>query len=161
MEADASSISGEAKYEILRSACLEEEVQVGDPFDHGPKEHGQEGEDVVFSGSNGVAHITLVDCPWAEPDPPRILPAHLSWCPLIQGCPWVSMWLQKGTAFKLSLYQEERVTRQDYSSEWLQVSECMSSKTHRAELRAAPETRPVARGICHACTASGSKASPS
>ena len=73
-------------------ACLDEEIEVGNPLDHGPQEDWEEGDNVILGSPDGVAHIALVYCTRAQPDSSRVLP--IIWRPRIQGCPWVA-WLQK------------------------------------------------------------------
>lgn len=72
-----------------RGPCLEQEVEVGNALEHGPQEHGQEGDDVVLCCADGVANIALIDRPRAQPDPPRFLRSPLLRRALLQTRPGV------------------------------------------------------------------------
>ena len=63
----SSAWGGAVSQERQHQTRLAQEVEVGNPGEHGVQEEGQEGDEVVLRRPDGVALVALIDGVWAEP----------------------------------------------------------------------------------------------
>ncbi len=71
-----------SRRELKVAAHLCQEVEVGHPGEHEVQEEGQEGDDVVLRGADGIALVALIQGVWAQPAPISYLEhASYSCCP--------------------------------------------------------------------------------